>query len=299
MPIEFDIADSAFIVRPAKPLDEKACRMLLPELAGAEAHRFVAIDGKHGLAVGAAAATFAQRTEPIPGPGVAVHVIEPCRRHGIGQSLVAALTSLARSQGAAALYAAQRVEFDSQPMHAWQRLGFEVCETVEEHELPIEPVLARLAPLVAELHRRGSIPENARVVPLHAANRAKVLQLHLDELGGDRGPLYQRLLGHGAGAFHQRYSKVLLVGEKAAGCLLAHRQSEHVATLDANILAPEFRSTWANAWLRHEAIQDAAALGITRFHFTSFDKYADTRAFTEKLGGATTHRRALMYRRLD
>jgi GNAT superfamily N-acetyltransferase len=297
--VEFDIAAGGFVVRPALPRDEKACRMLLPEVAGVEAHRFVALDAAHGLAIGAASPTYAQRAEPVPGPRQAVHLNPPCRGRGVGRALVQALVSLARSQGAGALYAAQRIEFDDDGMRAWQRLGFDVCETVEEHELPLAPVLARLAPLVDELRRRGAIPANARIVPLHAANRAHVLQLHLDELGGDRGPLYQRLLGHGAGAFHQRYSRVLLVNDRIVGCLLAHRKSEHVATLDANIVAPEFRGGWANAWLRLEAMQGAAALGIKHFHFTSFDKYGDTRAFTEKLGGLTTRRWALMSVRLD
>jgi hypothetical protein len=52
-------------------------------------------------------------------------------------------------------------------------------------------------------------------------------------------------------------------------------------------------------WLKLEATQGALSLGITHFHFTSFDHYADTRRFTEQLGGMTTKRWALMYRRLD
>jgi GNAT superfamily N-acetyltransferase len=297
--VEFDIAATGFAMRPAGPVDEKACRMLLPELAAAEAHRFVAIERGEGLVIGAVGATYSQRAQPLVGPGVIVHVIPPCRRHGVGQALINAAISLARTQGAQALYAAQRVEHDSEAMRGWQRLDFEVGEAIEEHELPLAPVLARLAPLVQRVRQRGLIPKDACILPLHAANRAKVLQLHLDELGGERASLYQRLLGRGAGAFHQRYSRVLLVGECVAGCLLAHRKSQHVATLDANIVSPEYRSGWANAWLRLEAMQGAAALGITHFHFTSFDKYADTRAFAASLGGLTTKRWALMWRKLD
>jgi hypothetical protein len=51
--------------------------------------------------------------------------------------------------------------------------------------------------------------------------------------------------------------------------------------------------------LRLEAIEGAAALGITHFHFTTFDKYADTRAFAANLGATTTRRHALMWRKLE
>jgi N-acetylglutamate synthase-like GNAT family acetyltransferase len=296
---QFNIAATGFTVRPARPLDEKACRMLLPELAAVDAHRFVAVERGEGLVIGAAGLTYSQRTQPLVGSGVALHVIPPCRRHGVARALLNTLESLARTQGARALYSAQRVQFDSDSMQGWKRLGFDVFETIEEHELPLAPVLARLAPLVEQARNRGHIPADAQVIPLYAANRPKVLQLHLDHLGGDRATLYQRLLGHGAGAFHPCYSRVLTVGDRVAGCLLAHRHSQYAAMLDANIIAPEYRAGWANALLRLEAIEGAAALGITHFHFTTFDKYADTRAFAANLGATTTRRHALMWRKLE
>jgi hypothetical protein len=136
-------------------------------------------------------------------------------------------------------------------------------------------------------------------VPLYAADRAKVLQLHLDEMGGDRATLYQKLLGRGPGAFHQRYSRVLIVGNRVVGCILGHRKARHVAAVDAIIVKPEFRGVWANLWLKLEAAGGAQSVGITHFHFTSFDQYADTRAFTAKLGGVTTKRWALMIRPIE
>jgi len=296
--VQFNIAASGFVVRPPRAVEAKACRMLLPMLA-TDAEWLMAAENAGGLVIGAAGVSHAQRTQPLVGPGAMVHVIEPCRGHGVGRALCEALVSLARSRGAKALYAAQRVEFDSDEMRCWQRLGFEVCETVEEHELPLAELAPRLAPLVESVRRLGHIPQDARIVPLHAADRAKVLQLHLDELGGDRATLYQKLLGRGAGAFHPRYSRVLLVGTRVAGCILAHRRSERVAAVDANIVIPEFRGGWANAWLKLEAAQGAMSLGVTHFHYTSFDAYADTRAFTARLGGVTTKRSALMYRRIE
>jgi GNAT superfamily N-acetyltransferase len=284
-------------VRLASRGDAKACRMLLPEFA-VEADWFVAVDGAHRLVVGAAAAVRAPRTSPRVGPGVAVHVIAPCRGYGIEAALLEELEKTARRSGAQALYAAHRVEFEGDQMRAWQTLGFEVCETVEEHELPLAPIVARLTPLVDRIRNRGGIPPEARIAPLYAASPGEVLQLHLDHLGGDRKTLYEKIRGQGAGAFHPRYSRVLTLGERVAGAILGHRKSRRVMAVDADIVVPELRGGWANAWLKLEATQGALALGITHFHFTSFDHYADTRAFTGKLGGMTTKKWALMWRPL-
>jgi hypothetical protein len=271
--------------------------MLLPEMpSGAE--MVVAREGTQQLVIGAASAAPAWRTPPHAGPGVIVHVIEPCRQRGVGRALLGGILRLVIAQGAQFVYAAQRVAFGGAEMQAWQRFGFDVCETVEEHELPLDLFVPRLAPLLERMHRRGSIPEDARIIPLYSANRADVLQFHLDHLGGNPEALALKLRGEGSGAFHPRYSQVLMSGNRVVGCILCHLKSRTVAAVDANIVAPDVRGGWANVWLKLEATQLALALGITHFHFTSFDHYADTRSFTEKLGGVTTRRWALMRRPL-
>ncbi|RIK73634.1 MAG: hypothetical protein DCC67_17655 [Planctomycetota bacterium] len=293
----FDIRRGGFVVQPARAIDAKACRMLLPMMP-AQSQFVVAVEGEHGLVIGAAGLTPSRRLQPLAGPGVMIHVIEPCRGCGVARALSQAATAAAAGQGAKALYAAQRCQCEGPAFAAWRRLGFDLCDVVEEHELPLAEFVPRLAPLVERLRREHRIPADARIVPLYAADRAAVLQLHVDHMGGDRQSLYQKLHGEGPGAFHPRYSRVLLAGQRTVGCILAHRKSRHVAAVDANIIAPAFRRGWANVWLKLEATQGALSLGITHFHFTSFDQYADTRSFTAKLGGVTTVRRALMYRPL-
>jgi hypothetical protein len=115
-------------------------------------------------------------------------------------------------------------------------------------------------------------------------------------MGGDRGELYRKLRGEGTGAFHPRYSRVLLVDGKVKGCILSHRISADVAQVDANILDASVRGGWANVWLKLEATRCATKLGVTTFQFTSFDQYTDTRSFTTRLGGTTTQAMQLFYR---
>src|SRR5688572_9177618 len=76
----FDVSNNGFLIRRAEKRDAQAVRMLAPELHEAAA-AFVALDGKHKLVVGAAGITRSARRQPLVGPGIAVHVIAPCRRH--------------------------------------------------------------------------------------------------------------------------------------------------------------------------------------------------------------------------
>jgi N-acetylglutamate synthase-like GNAT family acetyltransferase len=271
--------------------------MLLPEVRNG-ADYFVAVDGQHQLMIGAAAMTQTCRTQPITGPGIAVQVIEPCRRQGVATTLLTNLErAAAQTFGAGALYATKRVEQNSAESHGWQWLGFTPVDTVEEHNLPTEHIEAKLGPLVERMRARGRIPENARIIPLYEANAASILQLHLDQMGGERRELYRKILGKGVGAFHPRYSCVLLIDGRVKGCILAHREAADVAAVDANILDPNVRGSWANVWLKLEATRGAIGLGIKTFQFTTFDHYTDTRSFTEQLGGSTTRTTHLMYRR--
>src|SRR5436853_5917449 len=114
-------------------------------------------------------------------------------------------------------------------MEACQWLGFAIADTVEEHLLSIEQFEPRLGPLIERMRARGRIPVNAEIIPLYRANAAAVLQLHLDQMGGDRRELYRKLRGKGAGAFHPRYSRVLLIDNLVKGCVLAHRASKSAA----------------------------------------------------------------------
>jgi GNAT superfamily N-acetyltransferase len=237
------------------------------------------------------------RPQPLAGPGVALEVIAPYRRRGIGRDLVAQLEKAARQHySVSALYAASRVEQNSAEVHGWQWLGFRPLDTVEEHVLPITQFESRLGPLMGRMRAKGRVPANARIVPLYQANAAAVLQFHLDHMGGDRQELYQKLRGKGSGAYHPRYSRVLLVDDRVRGCVLGHRVAKHTFRVDANIVDPALRGGWANVWLKLEAARRALVLGIKEFTFTSFDHYDDTRSFTEKLGGTTIRKTFLMVR---
>jgi hypothetical protein len=266
--------------------------MLLPQIETAATY-LVAVGGERRLVIGAAAVTQLFRKQTPSGPGVALHVVGPWRQRGVGASFLELVKRDVERRGAKALYAAKRVDQGSAEMHAWEWLGFEPCETVEEHILPVDQCAARLVPLVERM--RARIPATARVVPLYQADHAAVLKFHLDQMGGDRAELAKKLKGQGQGAFLSRQSRVLLVDGQVKGCLLASRSNRETINVDANIVEPCLRGGWANALLKLAAFQGSPP-GVIQFSYKTFDHYADTRSFTRKLGGRTIHTTVLMFR---
>lgn len=293
--VKFDVRRGGYIIRRAADVDATALRMLLPDFQFSKLS-LVAVDSQFQLIVGAVAATSTFRTQPFKGPGISVHVIEPCRRHGIGSSLLSQVEQVVLKAGAEVLYGARRVDKSSPELLSWQRFGFLPCETVEEHLLPLEQFEPRLAPVVERMWKHRHIPISSRIIPLYQSNLPAVLQLHLDNMGGDRGDLYRKLRGQGPDAFLLRHSRVLLLDDKVKGCILGHRVNRDTMAVDANILDPSLRGGWANAWLKLEATRVALRLGVKFFQFTTFDHYGDTRSFTKKLGGMTTRITTLMMR---
>lgn len=292
----------AFVIREAEHVDRRAFRMLLPGLTQ-PAFRLVVCDASTGRVVGAAALLEAMRPRPPVGPGVALHVVAPWRRQGVGKALIAEFAAAAHRRGAEAIYAMQRVDADSDAHRNWQLLGFVPLEHVVEHELCLTRVIERLTPLWERIVAHQWTPPDARVVSLCDADRREVAELHLREMGGDRRDQQRKLRGEGVGAYQQVYSRVLLLGRgdrpKVVGCLLARRQDRETALVEANIVDREVRGGWANVWLKLEAARGAQSLGIKKFVFRTFDRYQDTRAFTEQVGGKRLRTQLLMHRPLE
>lgn len=294
----FQFAANGYELRLAQQADAAAVRSLLPGTPP-DVIAFVGVErGRQGI-IGAAWATKAHRRRPPVGPGIAVRVVESCRRQSVGKGLIDALIAAVRPTGAAALYSAARVTPDSDAMRGWQWLGFQPADTVMTHTLTLDQLESQLKPMLARLVERGRLPSDVRTISLDRADRRAVLQLHLDHLGGDRADLDRRLRGEGPTAFLQQESQVLLIDGEVRGCLIGHRKDAETMVVDANIVAPGVRGTWANMMLRLAAARGVRPLGVTKVEFTTFDHYHDTRSFTEKLGGVTRVASVLMFRPIE
>ena len=176
--------------------------------------------------------------------------------------------------------------------------GWDSCRllSVEDHDLPTERFEAELGPLFDRMRERGAFPQVRRSFRFTGRTRPPYCNCTLTKWAATAANCIARFAGIGAGAFHPRYSRVLLIDGRVKGCILAHRVAADVAAVDADILDPKLRGGWANVWLKLEATRGALRLGIKTFRFTTFDQYTDTRSFTQRFGGETTRVMQLMYR---
>jgi GNAT superfamily N-acetyltransferase len=273
-------------IRPGSERDWRALRMLLPEAFhyGSGARALVATSEDGLRIVGAAAVSPRLRSEPALGPRVAVHVIPPCRRRGIGQQLVEACAAAAGNR-AAALYAWQPVPAQSDDAQRYRQLGFDRTVTLLEGHTEVERAFSHLNPLYEQVVERGWIPPEARLAPLDAGHAAQIARLHVDYLGGQ----YEQIIAAVRGELPLRYvpdlSPVLLVEGQIRGFTLARMQAEGIAAVDATVVHPAFRRGWANLWLKFAGACACRDLGIHTLLFYTYDRHTDTRKISRQVGG--------------
>ncbi len=94
--------NSVFALRLARPQDLQAIRMLLGVPNAVFGLQLVAEEIATQRIVGAAAQTHSPRMKPLRGPGIAIHVIPPYRRRGIGRMLVEQLAQHALEHASSA-----------------------------------------------------------------------------------------------------------------------------------------------------------------------------------------------------
>jgi len=176
-----DDPPTPFPIRPGTDRDWRALRMLLPEAFhhGSGTRAFVATADDDQKIIAAAAISPRLRSDPLSGPRVAIHVIPPFRRRGIGRRLLAACAHLAASEQAAALYAWKPLPPDSDDASAYAALGFKNSIRVEEGRADVELSYQYLKPFFDQIVQRQWIPSTAILVPLNPSHATAIARLHV------------------------------------------------------------------------------------------------------------------------
>jgi len=269
--------------------------MLLPEAihhdCGCDA--LVATDDEASRRViGAVAVSPMMRRTPRPGPNVALHVIEPWRRRGVGGALLNAAANLAAARGAQALYAWKPLNPEGVETPSWRGLGFDQVINCPLNRIDATRTVELLQPLYDRLQRRGEIPEEARMVCLQEANPDEVVDLATTYLAasGARGKLKDRVLGRHPAPLDPILSRVLLHRERVVGVMLGRPVHAHTALVEVNVVHPAVRGRWANVWLKLDATSRARDLGLTTFIYETYQHHADTAKLTSRLDGVLAPR---------
>jgi len=260
--------------------------MLIPDAfhhgGGARAIVATSSDGRH--IIGAAAVSPRLRSDPVTGPRIALHVIPPFRRRGIGARLLAACAQVAAAERAAALYAWQPLLPESLEARAYAGIGFDRSIRVEEGRADVEKSYQYLKPFFDELVQRQWIPPAAKLVPLSPAYASEIANLHVQYLGGRPDEIAAQVRGELPIRYHPQLSPVILVDGKVMGFTLARLFGERQTLVDSHALHPRLRGGWASLWLKFAGLCACRDLGIATTLFYSYDRHTDTQKLSRKAG---------------
>ena len=298
-------------IRPPHPHERRAWRMLLPQAAANVDPCDVLVataplPGQQDATprvVGAIAATRSHVLVPLPGPRVCVHVIDPFRRQGLGRALVAGMAASVQRVGARALYAWFEVDESSSEAMAWRGLGFDHASRLIEHEMPLPPLIERLAPVHEQMLQAGRIPIEASLTGLgqiDTQQREQIVDLYSAQLGGTPAEIRARLSKKTPPHYLDDESVVLLHRNRVIGFLLGVPAADDQSRIvEAVAIDAASRGRWANVWIKLAAARRSMARGISRIRFQTFEHNRETRVFTAKLGATMSGDRVRFYRLVD
>jgi len=282
--------------------------MLLPlaTSAGQRPQLHVAVSGLQEHVIGAAAlwpdSGVGARPGPEWGPAagrrwlVDLRVIVPFRRKGIGRALMQRTVESATRHGIPALHAQEWVDPDGEAMAAWAALGFSPHQRRLDFAADLSQAHRTLLPIYERALADGWIPASARIISLADADHEAVAHLHVQCLGGTRRLLMPLLRGAAPDAFDPLCSRVLLLDGTVVGFTLGRVHPDGTCDVDANVVHPCVRKSWANLWLKFEAAGFLLDRGVHTIRYASFQQHTDTHRVSRQVG-ATLLRTVYQMRR--
>lgn len=286
-------------VNRATPAQRRACRLLLggPIDFFAKSLMLVATSADSKTVVGSAALVPGM-TRPLPGLKMALRVARPFRRRGVATALVHLAMAESLRKRMKALYAIQAVAPESEEARGWKWLKFAGQVVCQHYELDPKQFCDQISPLVRRMQGHGWIPQEARIVTLAEAPIEPVADLSTRYVGGFPRTVRARLQGHGPHAFCRVRSKVLMLGKRVVGILLANPTAPDISSVDSVAVVPELRLGWANLFLKHHAAEEAVNAGRHVIRFVAYDIHEDTHSLAKLVGARLSKRQFIPYREL-
>jgi GNAT superfamily N-acetyltransferase len=212
--------------------------------------------------------------EGKPALRVALRVIQPCRRRGVGSRLLAALIEIAIHRRDQLLVACHDPVQGPDGERFLRARAFVPGERVTIFDADLAR-LQFLKPIKDRLVAMGKVPSTARVVSLHEAPMDRVVRLQVATMGGDPESVRRQLQEGLERGSMRPASVVLMIDDEVQGILLAESEGSTVV-VDSNIVAPRYQGGWANVLLKEAALQRALACGAHHLRFAAFATNRDT-----------------------
>ena len=282
-------------VAPALETEAAACLALLQDAVGWPVELLIAKRG-HAI-VGAAALRWRNESDP-PGFPLALHVLPPERRRGIGRRLLDAAIDLACEE-TPGLWSLSYAVAGTAAADFLSACGFTPKRREHHFEAAIDALLADVGPRANRLRDRGRVSEEVRIVPLSEAPLDDVGRLLAKELGAAASVVVERL-GRRVSAPEETgdRSRVALRGDRVEGAIL-WQVRDGVALVEARVVHPSSRGGWLNVALLEDGLIRGRAEGLERLRFHCGDTVRDTLSLARRCDATEMEVRAYYYLAVD
>ena len=271
-----------------------ACLALLPDTSGTPAEYLIA--RKNGEFAGAAGIVWANWVEPT-GFNMAVTVLGPARRQGVGRALVAAAAKLANGE-TDGLWSLRPASAGSEAAGFLEACGFKALRREYYFQTGVSQLLDKILPVAERQREAGRIPEGAEIVNLSET------EVSLEEIAW----LIAREFNNNP-VFHvdnlrrriedkEDESMVALFKGELAGVLLS-RNDNNIAVVDVRVVAKRWRPGWPNLLLLEKGLLVAKAQGRRGIKFHSDETITDTVSLARRGEGEETDVKTRYYLAFD
>ena len=252
---------------------------------------------RDGLLVGAAAVVWESWATPAGFP-ISVHVIPEARRKGIGGLLVDA--ALAMIEGEAdGLWTLGRIDETGAAADFLRARGFGPEKRILHFEMEGQLFYDHVGRIVDRLRRHGRIPENAQTIALRDARLEDVAWLVGREFPAGPVRLLSRmrraLAANDSSGIDMDRSTVVMEGDQIVGALL-YQWNDGYPTIEANVVAPQWRNSYVNALQLQVATGRGLEGGASRFRFDTETAVHDSINLARRGGARQISSEARFYR---
>lgn len=292
-------------IRPAIGGEQRACRMLLPELVGAawEEPWVVAIEAPYQF-LAAVAWMPVRYSDGRPMLQLIFRVAPPFRGQGLGDLILDHLLNLARQRQMGGLLHYLKGQ-DSAEIRPWlEARGFTALSEELVFDAPLALFHGQVQRLLNWLRARNCVPDGAQVVPLSQGLLDPVSLLHGELIGGEPWAVRRRLEAQLLGPF-ANHLFVLMVGGVAQGLLLCQPLEGKMGTavISAKAVAPALQASqsglaWADLLLMGEGLAVACSLGHQRLRFSCLEGNRHTLGLARRAQGEEIDRIVVLERGL-
>jgi len=268
-------------------LERRAAYMLLPEIKPNSFWNYflLAKDPKSKRILGAAASCPGRNEQGLPRLHTRLHVPPPYRRQGVGRKLIESLCTYGKERQFTELTAKSNTVSEPTASPFLSACGFLRVDSYREYETTTEKLANYVLPLRNWLRERNEIPIEARIIPLAQAPLEQVASLHSNELAGEYNEVLKNLRTICTQS-HAQDNAVLMLDSQVIGLLMG-TTSNHITTIEASIIAPQYRGSshqpgWANLALMAERIEWAIQLGSKLCRFGSLQAATPTQKLAKR-----------------